>query len=104
MVEVVVEHLALPGGGDGELREAALAGHEVDRLGRAAGRVSGLQQVRGVLKTVVNCAPTTWNELSPEGPASSTHRRTCCPGGDMQRGVQVLVVVGVEHHGVRLPA
>jgi hypothetical protein len=26
------------------------------------------------------------------------------PGGDVQRGVQVLVVVGVEHHGVRLPA
>jgi hypothetical protein len=52
--------------------------HEIDE-GIAASGFPGCSRYAPLLKTVVNCAPTTWNELSPEGPASSTHRRTRCP-------------------------
>src|ERR1035437_3304472 len=90
----------MTGGGHGELGEATLAGHQVEGLGGAFGRVARLQQIRAVVEDGVELGADHVERGVAGGPGIEYPDTYPLAGPDAQGREQVLIQVTVEHHGV----
>src|SRR5579875_2586061 len=102
VVELVVEHLVVPGGGRGELYEAALSGRQVQYLGGTVSRGPGPEQVSPLFEDGRELCPDHMERGAVIGPGVQHPDAHGLAYLYTQRRVEVLVGVTIEDGGVRL--